>query len=116
MSDTLKALNEAYQRTTALGAVEDTRGVASTNAAAQPDDPGALLPEAAVCRRYGVSDMTLTRWDRDARLGFPKPILIRGRKYRRLAELIAFEERQAKDPQVTAWTPRGCVGTGGEAA
>ena len=120
MSDTLKARNEAYQRTTALttalGAVEDTRGVASTNAAAQPDDPGALLPEAAVCRRYGVSDMTLTRWDRDARLGFPKPILIRGRKYRRLAELIAFEERQAKDPHVTAWTPRGCVDTGGEAA
>ena len=94
MSDTLKALNEAYQRTTALGAVEDTRGVASTNAAAQPDDPGALLPEAAVCRRYSVSDMTLTRWDRDARLDFPKPILIRGRKYRRLAERIPFEERQ----------------------
>jgi hypothetical protein len=112
MSDTLKDLNEAYQRTTALGAVEDNRGVAGTNAAAQPDDPGALLPEAAVCRRYGVSDMTLTRWDRDERLSFPKPILIRGRKYRRLAELIEFEERQRTDPQVTAWEPRGCAGTG----
>ena len=45
--------------------------------------------------------MTIIRWDRDERLGFPKPIFIRGRKYRRLSELIEFEERQAKDPQVT---------------
>lgn len=79
-------------------------------------DETGFLPEAAVCRRYGVSDMTLVRWDHDESLGFPKPILIRGRKYRRLSELLEFEERQAKDPQVTAWKPRGCVGTGDEAA
>lgn len=79
-------------------------------------DETEFLPEASVCRRYGVSDMTLTRWDRDERLSFPKPIIIRGRKYRRLSELLEFEERQAKDPQVTAWRPRGCVGGGNEAA
>ena len=79
-------------------------------------DETTFLPEAAVCRRYGVSDMTLIRWDRDERLGFPKPILIRGRKYRRLSELLEFEERQAKDPQVTAWKPRGCVGAGTDEA
>ena len=34
-------------------------------------DETEFLPEASVCRRYGVSDMTLTRWDRDERLSFP---------------------------------------------
>ena len=56
--------------------------------------------------------MTITRWTRDPELNFPQPLVIRNRKYRDLDELEAFEERQAKDPQVTAWKQRGCVGTG----
>ena len=120
MSENLKALNEAFNSTTALEAVEDARdirGLAATNAAAEPDDPGpTFLPEAAVCRRYGVSDTTIIRWERDERLGFPQALVIRGRKYRRLSELRAFEERQAKDPQVTAWRPRGCIGGSDDAA
>lgn len=121
MSDTIKAINEAFNSTAALEAVgdpQDTRGLAATNAAAEPDDPGAptFLPEAAVCRRYGVSDTTIIRWDADERLGFPKALLIRGRKYRRLSELLEFEARQARDPQVTKWRPRGCVGGTDEAA
>jgi hypothetical protein len=85
---------------------EDTRGA----------DVATFLPEASVCLRYGVSDMTLCRWSKDESLGFPKPIYIKGRKYRRLVELVAFEEKQARDPQVTRWTPRGCIKPDGEAA
>lgn len=92
---------------------DDTDDTKGTREAAEP---GVFLPEALTQRRYNVSDMTLDRWTRDESLGFPKPIYIRGRKYRRLAELEEFEERQAKDPQVTRWKPRGCVGTGDEAA
>ena len=83
-----------------------------------PLNPAAeqLVPDPMVERRYNISGMTLTRWDRDESLGFPKPIWIRSRKYRRLSELLEFEERQAKDPHVTAWVPRGCVGGTDEAA
>ncbi|TXN27149.1 transcriptional regulator [Methylobacterium sp. WL19] len=45
--------------------------------------------------RYGVSDMTLWRWENDPALGFPKPIRINGRRYWRIADLQAFEARQA---------------------
>jgi hypothetical protein len=52
-----------------------------------------LLPEKKVRERYGVVPMTLRRWDQDERLGFPKPIYIRKRRYRDEAELDAFDER-----------------------
>ena len=53
-----------------------------------------LLPEPRVCERYGVTDMTLRRWDADPTLDFPQPIRIRRRKYRDAAELDAFDQRQ----------------------
>ena len=31
-----------------------------------------LLPERKVCERYGVTPVTLRRWDQDRRLNFPK--------------------------------------------
>ena len=89
---------------------DDTKGTQ------EAPDPCVFLPEAVTQQRYKVSDMTLDRWTRDESLGFPKPIYIRGRKSRRLAELEAFEERQAKDPRATRWAQRGCVGTSDEAA
>ena len=52
-----------------------------------------LIPDPAVCRRYGVSSMTLYRWDHDPELNFPKPIYIRGRKYRPADRLDEFDER-----------------------
>jgi predicted DNA-binding transcriptional regulator AlpA len=51
-----------------------------------------LLPDAKVQERYGISSMTLWRWDRDPNLNFPKPTNIRGRKYRVEEELNAFDE------------------------
>ncbi|GJD58844.1 helix-turn-helix transcriptional regulator [Methylobacterium dankookense] len=54
-----------------------------------------LLPASMVRRRYGVSDMTVFRWVNDQKLGFPQPIYINTRRYWRLADLEAFEARQA---------------------
>jgi hypothetical protein len=56
---------------------------------------GQLLPEARVSERYGVSRMTLRRWDADPKIGFPAPIYIRKRRYRSRAELDAFDARMA---------------------
>ena len=43
--------------------------------------------------RYGdISDMSLWRWLRDESLHFPKPVLINGRRYWRLSDLVAFEK------------------------
>jgi predicted DNA-binding transcriptional regulator AlpA len=53
------------------------------------------LPDPQVCQRYGVSAMTLWRWDHDPRVNFPKPIRINRRKYRDEAELEAWERKRA---------------------
>jgi len=60
-----------------------------------------FLPDRKVCERYSVSPMTLWRWDHDATLNFPRPIRIRGRKYRDLRELDTFDTTQAvmKSPE-----------------
>ena len=50
-----------------------------------------LLPDAQVRARYGVSAMTLYRWDHDPSLNFPKPIYIRKRKYRCADALDEFD-------------------------
>jgi len=39
------------------------------------------LPTRQVCERYGVSDRTVARWERDPDLNFPQPALINARKY-----------------------------------
>ena len=56
-----------------------------------------LLPDHKVCERYCVNPMTLWRWDHDAKLNFPRPIRIRGRKYRDQRELDTFDAAQARD-------------------
>ena len=56
-----------------------------------------LLPDHKVCDRYSISPMTLWRCDRDPDLNFPKPIRIRGCKYRDEASLNAFDEARHHD-------------------
>lgn len=63
---------------------------------AVPKSSDDLLPANAARSRYGVSDMTIFRWLADPKLGFPQPIRINGRRYWRLADLQAFEARQAE--------------------
>ena len=55
-----------------------------------------LIPDSKVRERYGISGMTLYRWDRDDSLNFPKPVRIRGRKYRDEAQLDAFDTSMAE--------------------
>jgi predicted DNA-binding transcriptional regulator AlpA len=65
-----------------------------------------LIPDPQVIERYSISSMTLWRWDHDFDLKFPKPIIIRGRKYRDQAELDAFDEAQ-RQPGARTETPSG---------
>lgn len=48
----------------------------------------------AVLDRYGITAMTLYRWIRDSKLGFPKPVVINGVRFFALVELDAFDERR----------------------
>ena len=51
----------------------------------------ALIAAKAVLARYGgICGMTLHRWVRDPDLNFPKRLLINGRRYWRLSELLAW--------------------------
>lgn len=54
-----------------------------------------LLPDPQVCKRYGVTPMTLWRWDQNPRLEFPDAIRINGRKYRDEAQLEVWERQRA---------------------
>ncbi len=58
--------------------------------------PGATFGTAASVRaRYDdISDMTLWRWLQDEELSFPKPILIKGRRYWRWSNLDAWDAAQ----------------------
>jgi MerR HTH family regulatory protein len=55
------------------------------------DDDRPLMTSRHVCERFGVTPRTLHRWDRDPELGFPKPIVINGRKYWRRRDIEDFE-------------------------
>ena len=57
-------------------------------------DPRQLVPDAQVRAELGgVSPMTLHRWDNDETLQFPRPVVIRGRKFRWRHEIEAFKSR-----------------------
>lgn len=59
-------------------------------------DNAQLLPTRLVCRRYGVCDRTIARWERDPELEFPQPLLINNRKYYAAEKLAEFDARQQK--------------------
>lgn len=57
-----------------------------------------FIPDPQVAERYGISAMTLWRWDRNPALKFPAPIRINNRKYRDETALVAWErQRTAAD-------------------
>jgi predicted DNA-binding transcriptional regulator AlpA len=45
--------------------------------------------------RYGVVPRTVDRWLADADLGFPKPLVINGRRYWALSEIEQWEHARA---------------------
>ncbi|RLQ89317.1 DNA-binding protein [Notoacmeibacter ruber] len=54
-----------------------------------------MLPAIDVRRRYGVSHMTVYRWQKSDKLDFPDPIVIAGRKYWYVNDLIRWEQSPA---------------------
>jgi hypothetical protein len=59
----------------------------------EQDDVGDLVPDPRVCREFGITAMTLWRWDEDPTLDFPPPIKIRKRKFRSRHALDKFKRR-----------------------
>jgi hypothetical protein len=53
------------------------------------------LASPAVAKRYSKCTKTIERWEKDQSLNFPRPMIINGRKFRRLRELEAWEIRRA---------------------
>ena len=56
-------------------------------------DPDQLVPDPVICREFGISAMTLWRWDHDPTLNFPKRISIRNRNFRSRKQIEAFKRR-----------------------
>lgn len=67
-----------------------------------PPTSDSLRPAAWVMARYGISRVTLWKWARDPGMGFPTPIILRGRRYWRLDDLIAFEAKAPRDALIEA--------------
>jgi predicted DNA-binding transcriptional regulator AlpA len=58
------------------------------------------VPDPQVCREFGISAMTLWRWDHDHTLSFPPPIRIRNRKFRSRRQLEETKARMLRDAMV----------------
>lgn len=56
---------------------------------------GPLLPTRKVWGRYDTTPRTLDRWLAREELGFPKPIVINGRRYWHENKLIEWERSRA---------------------
>jgi hypothetical protein len=56
-----------------------------------------LLPDPLVAQRYHVNPRTLYRWDEQQALGFPKAVVINGRKYRRVNQLENWERQHVAE-------------------
>jgi hypothetical protein len=55
--------------------------------------PRELVPDPLLLREFNISSMTLCRWDADKELGFPRAVIIRGKKYRFRQDIEAFKDR-----------------------
>ena len=50
-----------------------------------------LIPDRRAAERYGVHIRTLVRWDKTPGLNFPRPVYLRGRRYRVAAALEQWD-------------------------
>lgn len=60
------------------------------------DDDDLLSARDTARRCGGVSRMTIYRWQRDPRVGFPAPVSINNRNYWRWGQVRAWKQRQAQ--------------------
>jgi predicted DNA-binding transcriptional regulator AlpA len=63
--------------------------------------PIVFLSSKVIRERYGISSMTLWRWERSSTMGFPKPMNVNGRKRYKLSEIEAWERTRAAATQNT---------------
>jgi hypothetical protein len=66
-----------------------------------------LVPDVVIRREFGVSAMSIFRWERDPSLDFPRPVIIRGRRYFFRDQIELFKDRLIEaaangDPQTNA--------------
>jgi len=54
------------------------------------------LSSAQVMKRYGISEMTLFRWQKNEKLSFPRPMVVNRRKFFSEDEIAAWERERAK--------------------
>ncbi len=59
-------------------------------------DANSLISGPRLARRYGVSPMTVWRWQQDPDLGFPQPLKIMRRNYWHAAEIEQWERARAR--------------------
>jgi hypothetical protein len=52
-----------------------------------------FVPDPQVCKEFGITAMTLWRWDHDPDLGFAPRIQIRGKNYRSRKMIEDFKQR-----------------------
>jgi len=78
-----------------IGGGEDADGDGDQDAdeGGSDGEPDSLVPDPQVCREFGVSAMTLWRWDRDPDLDFPARIAIGRRNYRSRKKIEKFKAR-----------------------
>ena len=62
--------------------------------------PKFLTAKQVRARFGGISNMSLWRWIDDKTLGFPRPLIICRRRYFRLDQIEAFEQRAATTSSV----------------
>jgi hypothetical protein len=58
--------------------------------------PDELVPDRQICREFGITPMTLWRWDRDPELRFAPPVRIRNRKFRSRRAIEVFKARMLR--------------------
>jgi hypothetical protein len=60
-------------------------------------DCDVLVPDPQIQREFGVTAMTIWRWDHDPDLNFPPAVKIRKRKFRSRRALETFKQRMLAD-------------------
>jgi hypothetical protein len=85
------------------------KGVSPHRASDQPrNSPDEFVPDPVVIKEFGITAMSVWRWDRDPELialGWPPPIKIRTRKFRSRRALDEFKAglvRRAIEERVKA--------------
>lgn len=61
-----------------------------------------LVPDPEVARQFGVTLMTIWRWDQTPAMGFPKRIKINTRNYRKASEVLAWRDKLFRQGTRTA--------------